>query len=59
MSYEKKSVNDDIKKMISGIEMAKRVLLENPDDHWVKKGLVTMTQHLSKLINDSKNKSDK
>ncbi len=59
MSYEKKYVNDDIKKMISGIEMAKRVLLENPDDHWVKKGLVTMTQYLSKLINDSKNKSDK
>lgn len=59
MSYEKKSVNDDIKKMISGIEMAKRVLQENPNDHWVRKGLVTMTQYLSKLISDSKNKSDK
>jgi hypothetical protein len=59
MNYEKKYVSDDIKKMLSGIKMAKQVLKENPDDHWVKKGLVVMDQYLAQLMAASENKSDK
>lgn len=59
MNYEKKYVNKDIEKMISGIKIAKQVLKENPDDHWVRKGLMVMSQHLSQLITASETKSGK
>jgi hypothetical protein len=59
MNYEKKYVDNDIKKMISGIDAAKQILKENPNDHWVKKGLAVMNEYLSQLIAISENKLDK
>lgn len=44
-------MNESIKKLESSIEIAKKVLQENPEDTWVAKGLVLMEHELEKLKN--------
>lgn len=38
------------------IEVAKQIIKENPDDVWVRKGLVEMEKELERMNNEGKRK---